>query len=567
MSPPQTHTSAGPMSSQQTRASEGPTSSQQISGSQASKSSSTGENSEYTKEEPFEAFKVKVVKLCREIGWGEPSSVARVYGGSYNRIVGLMFIERKPSEYILRVPKYELGATDDLSLDVKDQVALLEYLSSRLPVATVCAFDTTQKNALCSPYVLQQRISGQTMDPYYYRLPLGEKLQITTVVAETMKRMELVKFESAGRLSAVEDFPHVSHEQFSVDQTVQVCGFRRSRYLPGSDLPQTGITHVAELLHTLFEYRKKKDEDWMEDTWTELQNIALQMERVGMTRSTDNECVMWHWDFAPRNIMMCSTSTASESPKHERPANITFGDPSCLLGKEDAQVTVDDSSITTYMYTMDIEVEYKGGDSEAKLNAIPLKAPSFEKSINTNADLSSRVWDISGILDLDLITSVPLVLARQPPLWLWCDEFERTPGYDGNPDIPPARAFTQDEQLIKAHFDKIMEEYDPSYIEDAYQRGPWLRGLAKYALYGFGCYGSREGLEDFKKEWREFYDKILQTAGATSSVGVDQEDGDVNEEENSNDSNESEDQRDESDFGPTSEECSDAESGKFYASL
>ncbi|KUJ24154.1 uncharacterized protein LY89DRAFT_552679, partial [Mollisia scopiformis] len=220
----------------------------------------------YSKKKPFEAYQDKIIQLCRDLGWGEPSTVERMKGGSYNRIVGLTFKERQPSGFVLRISR--TGGEFDEAAEVKDQVSLLQYLSTHLPVAGISAFDSSQNNALSSSYVLQE-----------------------------------------------------------------------------------------------------------------------------------------YWD---------------------------------------------------------------------------------------------------------LILSLPLVLARSPPLWLWCNEDERSDGWTGNMDVAPARELTQEELLIKAHFDQIMAKHDPSYMEDAYYRGPWLRRLARFALFGFGEYGSFDRYDNFIKEWEIHYSSITK---------------------------------------------------------
>jgi len=199
-----------------------------------------------------------------------------------------------------------------------------------------------------------------------------------------------------------------------------------------------------------------------------LQKIASQMEEVGLVRIKDNQCILWHWDFAARNIMISQSSTADVSshvPVNQEP-------------KEDLE-------------------------------------PPGTTVTNTDS------WVITGVLDWDGIMSVPLVLARQPPIWLWCNEDGRSSAWSGNLDVPPTRKLTDDEARIKDHFDHIMAKADPSYIEDAYIRGPWLRRLARFALYGFSEFGCFERYDALVKDWEEHYSSTSRNRYECSDSGKD----------------------------------------------
>lgn len=117
---------------------------------------------------------------------------------------------------------------------------------------------------------------------------------------------------------------------------------------------------------------------------------------------------------------------------------------------------------------------------------------------------NSQKWTINGVLDWDDVMSVPLVLARKPPTWLWFDEDKCTNSCSGDRDTKPQRDLTPDELLIKAHFDQVMSRASPTYIEDAYYRGPWLRALARFALYGFGSSTDFARYDRFVKEWEDY---------------------------------------------------------------
>lgn len=112
-------------------------------------------DSKYT-EETFETLKHNVINLCHEIRRGEPDKVEHMRGGTHHRVLTLKFHERDPSEYILQLDKQ--GHISDYSADTKDEVALLEYLSTRLSVAKVCAFDA-RKRMRSVRYTLYNNVS------------------------------------------------------------------------------------------------------------------------------------------------------------------------------------------------------------------------------------------------------------------------------------------------------------------------------------------------------------------------------------------------------------------------
>lgn len=423
-------------------------------------------------QESFETYQHKVTQLCLDIGYGEPVKIERMKGGGYNRIVGLEFALPEKPNFVLRIPRN--GIEFDQPQDIKDQVATLNYVSQFLPVASVAAFDSTQNNAIASSYVLQERIHGVLMEDTFYDLPLAEKLQITTKIAELMIQMESIKLRTPGRVAASDDVPTLQHQQTTSPKRVKIYGYRSARFGSSTQFPDLEEAPFTPLIREILQHRKQlcilKDNPWMVEKMEMLQKIVSQMEEVELVRTTDRQCVMWHWDFAARNIMISRASEALAAPithDHDLPIEAT----------------------TTIAAAL-------GEETEGYLLSARMQTTTLDP------------WVITGVLDWDGILSVPLIVARQPPLWLWCNEKDRSSAWSGNLDIPPTRELTQDELLIKAHFDQIMAKNDPSYIDDAYHRGPWLRRLARFALFGFSEFGCFERYDAFLKDWEEHLSTI-----------------------------------------------------------
>lgn len=212
-------------------------------------------------QESFDTYQQKVAQLCLDIGKGEPTQVTRMKGGSFNRIIGLKSSCPEPHEYILRIPRNGIEFHDPV--DIKDQVATLHYMSQFIPVPSIAAFDTTQNNALGSAYVLQERIPGNKMEDIFYDLPLADKLQITSKVAEVILNMESIKQGVPGRFAANDDLPHLQHKQISFEKTVKILGYRASKQAESKQFPALEKQQFTLLMWEILEHHKNayKEED------------------------------------------------------------------------------------------------------------------------------------------------------------------------------------------------------------------------------------------------------------------------------------------------------------------
>jgi hypothetical protein len=92
----------------------------------------------------------------------------------------------------------------------------------------------------------------------------------------------------------------------------------------------------------------------------------------------------------------------------------------------------------------------------------------------------ASVLIISGVLDWDKAISVPGVIGRKAPVWLWRPEV-----LVEDADTTEPIAFTNDQNLIKERFEVAMTASLPSFLDDAYHRGRWLRRIMTFALRGF----------------------------------------------------------------------------------
>lgn len=58
---------------------------------------------------------------------------------------------------------------------------------------------------------------------------------------------------------------------------------------------------------------------------------------------------------------------------------------------------------------------------------------------------------------------------------------------------------------MKEHFDHIMSEADPSYMEDTYGRGVWIRVVARFGLEGLKFSEDYEEFKTLAKIWKAYY--------------------------------------------------------------
>jgi hypothetical protein len=520
----------------------------------AHSSSACSTSSTYKYEqESFDTFKLKVIQLCHEIGYGEPSEVERMEGGSYNRIISLTFASRVQQRFILRIPRQPLDESQPW--EISDQISVLLYLSQFdfLKVPSIVAYDLTTNNSIASQWVLQARLPGQSIQMVFYQLPLAEKLQITTIVAELVMKLERIVLEKPGRLIGKRSLQPVSHGLSISGDGADITGFREC---PIEDFPVVEKQHLTSLLIEMLENQKKHalKEDpvrgWVAaEKYEKLQAITREMETSGLIRTYDIENILWHWDFAARNILIDRLDdTSEESTMPIQKATNTVDETATMIENDivhenqptktcqhSVLITVDDTSNSGHKHNIQIDIQ--NGHRETCKHVVQIavddelgrtyrhtlqitgaegsnpvsKSPAIDEADSQLAEHKSAAenftgkWAITGVLDWDDALSLPLVLARKPPSWLWCDEQKRSDRFTGNRDIKPERDLTENELLIKAHFDQIMARECPSYIEDTYHRGIWLRALLRFALEGVFEWPQIRRYDKFVADWEEYF--------------------------------------------------------------
>jgi aminoglycoside phosphotransferase (APT) family kinase protein len=372
-------------------------------------------------QESFETFRVKVVQLCIEVGLGAPAEVERMAGGSFNRVIGVKFSSPSLSRYIIRIPRMTLDETEAHS--IKDQVAVLLFLSAHLPVAKVAAYDCTTLNAIKSQFMIQERLPGQSIEAVYDDLTLEERLQVSSGVADLVRRIDSVILPRFGRLVERIPMSDVSHQvlQCACDGKIDVTAFRLD---PSTDMPTTNADNLLSLLRELCEVRSEEDgeDEELQGYWQKIQQMITEMEHSNIISKRREKPRLWHWDLSKQNILV---------------------------------------------------------------------------------DKVAGVWSVTGILDWDDAMSIPGVIGRKPPIWLWRPEVRVE-----DADTTESGLLTDDQNLIKDRFDEVITASIPSFVDDAYGSGKWIRRVATFALYGFEYSQDWTRYKVLIEDWDSYYRTI-----------------------------------------------------------
>ncbi|TGO56450.1 hypothetical protein BCON_0077g00040 [Botryotinia convoluta] len=438
-------------------------------------------------QEPFDTYKLKVTQLCQDIGFGPPSNVEYMVGGSYNRVIGLTFPGKSEDrQFILRIPR---SPFEDYELyKIRDQAATLLFLKQFdfLCVPTIAAIDTTTDNAIESQFVLQETITGKPLSEGFSTLLLAEKLELTTLVTQLLIKMEDITIEKPGVLAGAQPLPWVSTSIHQSNSPPVISGFHIDPIHVASPLGKQGL---ASLLFNMLN-DQKKTYGTCENVvllWNQLLDVLKQMEKAGFFKDSDSTNILWNWDLCARHI---------------------------FVEKDDSLTPAVPCSTSTLDITQPLNPDHVGDNStESETN----NKAEASQTPDGQTQVTSGGWKITGTIDWDDAISVPCVITRVPRTWLWFDDNERTEFWDGERETPPERALTEDELAIKNHFDQIMQQADPNYMNDTYFRGVWIRRLFKFTQTGF-CYSADfERCDKFVKDWKNYFDShvlMMQEPGS-----------------------------------------------------
>ncbi|KAL8700949.1 MAG: hypothetical protein Q9201_005165 [Fulgogasparrea decipioides] len=317
-----------------------------------------------------------------------------------------------------------------------DHAALQEYLSQFIRVPRVLAFDSGTSNPLGSQYVVQTVMQGSPLSSVLGSFTSMDRLQFIPQLAGALLKMERVGFEKSGRVIAADIVPSSSvlHTQPSIFATV--AGSLNDLVDIGPFLKGSG----GDVRDTL--------------TYSSLYQGLI-------------KCQLESWYASER---------LSESPE----------------GSSDSS-DYETLPPEKMLYKIAKRMSVLGFFDKEQPHVLSLREPAIH---NIFVAKINNVWQITGLVGLDEALSVPRVLAREPPKWLWTFN---------NSDIggDPNRSLSRPEQALKDAFDLYMEQAAPGWKEDAYNTGVWIRRFAKFALDHFPSHNYKS-YHQFVDDWDEY---------------------------------------------------------------
>ncbi|KAL4962146.1 phosphotransferase family protein [Aspergillus stella-maris] len=252
--------------------------------------------------EPFDTFKARVLELASNVlntANGE-LSIERMQGGGFNRIIGISVTNENGAstdQYVLRIPRFEAAS---LNRDLAPLQLLRQQ--SEIHVPEVVAFDTTTRNALESPYMIQKRISGSSLFPDYPSLPHDMKCTITKELGKVYFEMHSINSVTAGRLTLQPDQESLM---------IQPFGDTAANALVQYENGQAAKT-TSELLRLLLTYQKEQaaaegpNQSFRISFFDQFLATASEMNALGVLNG--KSYCLCHLDLEPRNILAVTPS-------------------------------------------------------------------------------------------------------------------------------------------------------------------------------------------------------------------------------------------------------------------
>ncbi|KAL9005548.1 MAG: hypothetical protein Q9188_001673 [Gyalolechia gomerana] len=264
--------------------------------------------SEDTEMEPFEDYKSKIDELLRKIGFANFAVSDLQHGYEYQNCVYALTSWTDPLErYVLRVPGLPELDVEGICQEIENDVALLGYLSDKLPVPIIKAYSSSIDNVLEKPYTIQTRLPGISLDKVYDDFTCEEKLNIIDQFVQLLARVESIRFPTAGTFSATSSLPHKNtktaapsisffkegDEEFMKDASV-------ARDRAGADLKCLLHSHVNGWIQK----ELKADESFTLSSLRSLNSMINDLDQEGAFEASPHPIVLHHWDLEPRNIMI-----------------------------------------------------------------------------------------------------------------------------------------------------------------------------------------------------------------------------------------------------------------------
>ncbi|KAL8786512.1 MAG: hypothetical protein Q9213_002739 [Squamulea squamosa] len=272
--------------------------------------------------EPFEIYKSKIEQLLYDIGLTNCHIEVLQHGCNFQNCVYALTTPTVPEDrYVLRVPvDPDWREEDGVCEAIINDAALLAYVADRLPVPRVIAYSATSENALGTPFTIQTRLPGISLDKVYDDLNQDEKQAIVDQFVGLLARIESIRFPTSGTFTASQVVPTSTHS-CSATLPHTITGFKKGdeEYVQdpitainraGSDLKAFLVSHIEGWI----EKERKHSDQYQESSLTVpyYQNLLAILDSLddnGAFGDKHEPIVLHHWDLEPRNIMVLRSAS------------------------------------------------------------------------------------------------------------------------------------------------------------------------------------------------------------------------------------------------------------------
>ena len=264
--------------------------------------------------EPFEEYKAKLEKLLEDLKFPACSIESIQHGYEFqNCVYALTSLADSNNQYIVRVPPGPFEKNERCP-EIEDGVCVLKFLRNRLPVPEIKNFSATPDNSLESPYAMQTRLAGQSLNHVYGSLDCAEKQGIVDQYIDLMVKIESIRFTTAGSLVAPSslpidtecssDIPAPSVQVFNGNGTSSIEDPKILADRAGFDIKWLFKSLIAKYIAADLQSIADGYNGFRLPYWRRMETMLDEMEQEGFFRTKDEPIVMHHWDLEARNIMV-----------------------------------------------------------------------------------------------------------------------------------------------------------------------------------------------------------------------------------------------------------------------
>ena len=252
--------------------------------------------------EPFNEYKAKIDQALKDINMPD-FDVQEIHHGYkfQNCVYALKSSKDEAEQYILRVPLCPTVRKNDGKCEaIENDAFLLEYLQGKLPVPKVKLVSATKGNALDTPFMVQSRLPGQSLDGLYADLKHEERMAIVEQVVDLIAQLESIQFDTAGTFASS-----------SADVRIFDGGNTEYLKLPSTSLDRRGtnlkaflISHIQSWVQEELKLEGSEEKSLTISSWKGMLAMLETLDQEGTFAQSPYPIVLHHWDLEPRNLLV-----------------------------------------------------------------------------------------------------------------------------------------------------------------------------------------------------------------------------------------------------------------------